>query len=228
MHIGKKDKDERSGKQKALEEQIDAMLDPKRPAGSAAPDSPAAEVSDKELPKVNAVSTAAEPAGTAPALSDDLRKKIGVSKADTKPLSIDKLDEITGKISDSDKSDDKAKPKEKEKPEADDGPNSPAKPAADDKPAPQKDLDEDTAGLDDARTDEAVDDIVSHEGDVMLAVEDATRKEHNPQLAAPKDKHKKNGHHILATVMWTLVVFISIIAVLLLVLLITGGEVTAV
>jgi heme/copper-type cytochrome/quinol oxidase subunit 2 len=59
-------------------------------------------------------------------------------------------------------------------------------------------------------------------------VEDATRAERNPELKAPKTKHKKGGHHILATIMWTLVVFVTIVAVLFLVLLVTGGDLTSV
>ncbi len=213
MHIGKKDKDEKSDKRKTLEEQVDAMLDPKR-----------ADESGKKptKPKVNAVSTAAEPASTAPELSNDLRKKIGIGDADTKPLSIDKLDEITSKISAPGGDEAQEESKTKVKPEE------PAETSGDAEPAPQQDLDEGAADLDDARTDEAVDDIVSHEGDVMLAVEDATRKKLNPELAAPKAKHKKGEHHILATIMWTLVAFVTIVAVLFLILLITGGDVTAV
>lgn len=219
MHIRKKDKDDRSDERTALEEQVDAMLDPKRPDGTAgseepAPDTLSSESSDGPA-TVGAVSTAAETAGTAPALSDDLRKKIGVSDADTRPLSIDRLDEITEKVSDAGKKDEAKDRKAKKPDKSDDGPEL------------SRDLDDGTADLDDARTEEAVEDIVSHEGDVILAVEDATRAQHNPQLTASGPKRKKDGHHVLATIMWTLVAFVAMVAVLFLVLLVTGGDVTA-
>ncbi|HEX5743997.1 MAG TPA: hypothetical protein VFX84_00920 [Candidatus Saccharimonadales bacterium] len=216
MHIGKKDRDGKPYERTALEEQVDAMLDPKRPDEPAAPEEPAPDDSSSDGPaKVSAVSTAAETTKTAPALSDDLRKKIGVSDADTKPLSIDRLDEITGKVSDSDTKDE-PKHKKTEEPEA-----------PDDGPASTGDLDDGATDLDDARTEEAVEDILSHEGDVVLAVEDATRAQHNRQSAESGAKRKKGGHHILATIMWTLVAFVAVVALMFLVLLVTGGDVTA-
>lgn len=235
MHIGKKDGDEKRDKRKVLEEEVDAMMDPKRPDGPAhdgkAPDEPAPQPA---RPKVSAVSAPAAPAKTAPELSDDLRKKIGISDAGTKPLSIEKLDEITVRIAGSGKDDKPGKADNEDKPgnKDDDGEETaeddkPAGRKSEDRPAPQKDLDEGSTDLDDARTEEAVDDIVSHEGDVMLAVEDATRKERNPDLKAAKTDQKEGGHRVLSTILWTLVVFVAIIAVLFLVLLVTGQDVTA-
>jgi hypothetical protein len=207
MRIGRKDKDDEADGRSDLEKQVDDMLDPKRPADRESraepePDIPV-EVPGDHKPKVRSVSSPAQ-ARTAPRLSDDLRKKIGIKEADTKPLSIDKLDEITVKAADSSK-------EESDEDDKDD--------------VPPKDFDEGSTDLDDARTDEAVEDIVSHEGDVMLAVEDATRKKNNPGLDHPTEK-KKGGHRLLATIMWTLVTFLAIIAVLFLVLLVTGGDVT--
>lgn len=208
--------DKKTAERKALERRVDAMMDPKRP------DEPLDEPSGEKPPKVIAVSASApEPSGssaaakTAPQLSGQLRKKIGITDADTKPLSIDKLDELAEKISGPDKPAAAA-----EEPTASENP----KESESGEPVPGEDMNDQSADLDDARTDEAVDDIVSHEGDVMLAVADATAAERTREFQ--EKNPEKKGHHVISTLLWTLVFFVAIVAVLFLVLLITGGNVT--
>ncbi len=214
----KKDRDQKKDEQDELVRQIDAMMDPKRPEGADSP--PASD--EKEAAPVPTDVPSSSSAKTAPQLSDKLRKQLGVSASaasKAKPITIKQLDELTGEIEDSDKPD---------VPEADAEGTAPVpdtdesdKAETETKPAP--DIESGSVELDDARTDEAVDDIVSHEGDVMLAVEDATAAERNRELNE-KDKDA-GGHHLLSTIFWTLVFVVVIVAVLLAVLFITGGKV---
>jgi hypothetical protein len=131
---------------------------------------------------------------TAPQLSAKLRKQIGVDDAPAKPLSINKLDEPTESAA------------------------TPTKPAD---PPPQDGITEQT-DLDDSRTDEAVDDIVSYEGDVMLAIADSTVAERNRQ--AGETSEPKRAHGAFSAIIWTLVFLIAVTAVILSVLLVTGGN----
>lgn len=134
---------------------------------------------------------------TAPQLSPKLRKQIGVVVEDS-----------SGKKTEAKKSQ---------------GPRS----AKDDTEKSRSDdeLMRRSVDLDDARTDEAVNDIVSYEGDVMLAVSDATADERTRKAEEATGKSKKSGGW-LSAIFWTFVIFIVIVAVALAVLFASGGKVT--
>ncbi|MGH7192155.1 MAG: hypothetical protein ACREJM_01320 [Candidatus Saccharimonadales bacterium] len=93
-------------------------------------------------------------------------------------------------------------------------------------PARADDPIEQSADLDDARTDEAVKDIVSYEGDVMLAVADSTAEARNREAGVSEDEDEGGGRRWLSAIIWTLVIFIVIVAVVFFALLVTGGNVT--
>lgn len=71
--------------------------------------------------------------------------------------------------------------------------------------------------LDDAVSDAAVDDIVAHESDTVLAAEDAALKSQNVHEPKPRKIHRH-------PVFWTLVAFVAIVAVTLALLLVSGGN----
>ena len=71
--------------------------------------------------------------------------------------------------------------------------------------------------LDDAASDAAVDDIVAHESDTVLAAEDAVLKAQNVHEPKPKKLH----HH---PVFWTLVTLVAVVAITLGLLLVSGGN----
>src|SRR5664279_4351135 len=86
MRNKKKDEPKKTPEQQALEQQVDAIMDPKHPDDK----QPVAEV-------VKSVETGKN-VKTAPELSAKLRKQIAVSDVPTTPISIDKLDELTESI----------------------------------------------------------------------------------------------------------------------------------
>lgn len=172
------------------------------------------EMMDPARTGAPAVKSTGPAAKTAPQLSSELRQKTGAGAAEAKPIKIKKLDEITEKIAVSE-----------EKKEKDEGPEQAEEQDLASEPA-QADFEKGSTELDDARIDEAVDDIVAHEGDVMLAVEDATAAERNRQLA--KDDDEDKGHPVLSTLFWTVVFFLAIVAVLIVALYVTGGNVSGI
>lgn len=211
----KKEKNEKTPEREALERQVDAMMDPKRPDPVPAPSAepglvPPAEPAAAPAPiAADMDNTESLPsAKTAPELSPRLRKKIPVdhdseepdepalkpasASVSAPPLSIDELDKIAGKIE-------------------------PDKPAEPEDPAPEaseKDGTELSTDLDDSQTEKAVDDIVAREGDVMLALQDAATgkaKKTNPKSSPHGWKAKLRA---LLRNKWTWV----IVAVLLIVL----------
>jgi hypothetical protein len=193
MRNKKKDEPEKTPEQEALEQRVDAMMDPNKPdeAPVATAEPPVAEKPAVKVPG------AGKGTKTAPRLSTKLRKQIGAADVPAKPLSIDKLDALTESIAE---------------------PETPSEPEAPETP----DITEQSMELNDSRTDEAVDDIVSYEGDVMLAIADSTAAERNKQVAPIPDK--KGTHHTFATIIWTLVFLIVVIAIVLGWLLVTGGN----
>jgi len=196
MRHKKKSETEKTPEQQALEKHVDAMMDPKLPdAPEAVKVSPTAEKSRPEI-KAVAVPVAAGPT-TAPQLSSKLRKQIADTSA--KPLSIDKLDELTEQITKSDSPKATKNPPEKAQ----------EPPVETEEAAAEEDPTEQSIELDDARTDEAVDAIVAYEGDVMLAVADATAEERNRQSAEEKPK----GHPVFSMLVWTLVAIVAVIIV---------------
>ncbi|HET7320179.1 MAG TPA: hypothetical protein VFI84_01165 [Candidatus Saccharimonadales bacterium] len=71
--------------------------------------------------------------------------------------------------------------------------------------------------LDDAVSDAAVDDIVAHESDTVLAAEDAALKTQTVHEPKPKKIH----HH---PVFWTFITLIVLVAIALALLLVSGGN----
>lgn len=218
MRDKKKSGPKKTAEQEALEKHVDAMMDPKRPDETEpAPESE----SPPEEPKITAVAApASEPAKTAPQLSPTLRKKITVSDAAAKPLSIDKLDELTEQIAKTGAGKSK-KTKKPEPPAEDDDKPVDDGPAAEDA---QQDITEQSTDLDDAQTDKAVDDIVAYEGDVMLAVADSTAAEHNRKFGTVVEERK--GHPVLSMLFWTLIALVAILIVALVALLFMGDSLT--
>jgi hypothetical protein len=210
MRDKKKTESTKTAEQEALEKHVDAMMDPKQHAETSATSMPVPEA------KIEVVPVSGSPT-TAPQLSPKLRKQIAVSDVSAKPLSIDKLDELTKKIT---------KSKKPAKTESSDKPIEVPKALAEtgEQPAKQQDITERSTDLDDAQTDEAVDDIVAYEGDVMLAVADSTAEEHNRQFARV-DKPK--GHPVFSTLIWTLVALVVMLIIGLCVLLIMGDNLAA-
>lgn len=203
----KKKTTEKTPEREALEKHVDAMMDPKQPDSAA--ETAAIPEADRPEPAITAVAIPADDAPkTAPQLSSKLKKQAGVAA----PLSIDKLDELTKSITESDGKPPKKSKKANEKPEkAADNPEEPAAP---------KDAEVDSMELDDADTDKAVDDIVAYEGDVMLAVADSTAEEHNREVAQAKPKKR----HIFSTLFWTLITLLVILIIVFCVLLVMGDN----
>lgn len=224
----KKDKDQKTSEQEALEKQIDAMMDPKRPDG--APEPAAAAKADPIEPPDLSSPSADGGSRTAPELPDKLRKQLGVDAKPTKPITIKKLDEITERIAETPPVADKPKKKEPEKTSKDEKPakteaqdGMPDSDDAEKSGRSDEDISKQSTDLDDVRTDAAVDDIVSYEGDVMLAIADSTAAERNRQAEAAAGTERKKGN--FSAFLWFLVFVIAVIALLLLGLLVTGGNV---
>lgn len=230
----KKDELEKTPEQEALERHVDAMMDPKLPDPTddepiKTPKEPEPAVAPPAIERLTIrPPKSAKTAKTAPELPTTARK-ITVSDASAKPLSIDKLDQLAESIvaKDNDKPDEKpgSKPKPTEKPKP--GPEDDVADDADtpddkDDAAPNEDdIAEPGIDIDDERTDEAVDDIVAHEGDVMLAVADATAAERNRE--AEKMTGKKS-HKGLAAFFWFLVAVMAALAIVITALMMTGGN----
>lgn len=142
---------------------------------------------------------------TAPQLSPKLRKQIAVDDGERQAVS--------------------PKPKESTpQAKAQTETESDAQPTSDQADDPIKQ----SIDLDDTRTDEAVKDIVSYEGDVMLAVADSTAEARNREAGIDDDgsEDEGGGRRWLSAIMWTLVIFVVIVAVVFFALLVTGGNVT--
>jgi hypothetical protein len=223
MRDKKKVVSEKTPEQAELEKHVDAMMDPKRP--DEVQEKPAASSAAKPPePAITAVTIPADDAPTtAPQLSSRLRKQITINDASAKPLSIDKLDELTRSITESDKPKKSKKSADKTKapakPEVTEEPET-SEPAETDETAPEADITENSMELNDAQTDKAVDDIVAYEGDVMLAVADSTAEAHNRQFAEAEPEKR----HLFSTVMWTLVALVTILIIALSVLLVMGDS----
>lgn len=142
---------------------------------------------------------------TAPQLTPELRKKIGVTDADEPEAAP-------------------AKPKSAAKKSAPAAKKDSAKTAVPDEPASDEDLMKRSADLEDDRTDEAVKDIVSYEGDVMLAVADSTAEARNQGVEDSDEEDKGRG--FFSIVMWTLIIFIVIVAVVAVAVFATGTNVS--
>ena len=203
MRIGKKDKPKKTPEQKELERRVDAMMNPGLPDYSDGTDAPPA--AEPEKPAIERLSIKpSKAAKTAPELPT-AAKKITVSDANAdaentaaKPLSIDKLDQLTKEIVGNDKQND-----DKTAAKTDEG---------EEEPGPSMDLD-------DVRTDEAVDDIVAHEGDIMLAVADATAAKRSRKAGESAGKS-----HGLSNFIWFLVALAAVLAIAISVLMATGGN----
>ncbi len=207
MRDKKKTTPGKTPEQEALEKHVDAMMDPKQPDDAEKSAPPLAPATKKSEPAITAIATPADDAPkTAPQLSPKLSKQISVTDASAKPLSIDKLDELTKTIAESET------PKKSKK--------SAKKTEEKDEPEQAADIAESDAGLDDAETDKAVDDIVAYESDVMLAVADSTAEAHSKEASLPEPK--KRG--VFSTIIWTLVALVAILIVALSVLLVMGDN----
>jgi hypothetical protein len=225
----KKDEPEKTPEQEALERHVDAMMDPKLPDPSDEPaeiqpkkpePTPAPEPAPPAIERLTVrPPKSAKTAKTAPELPSaaPAARKITVSDASAKPLSIDKLDQLAESIVAKDKDKPAEKPDEKPKPEP--KPDEPDN--ADDAAPEEDDIAELGIDMDDERTDEAVDDIVAHEGDVVLAVADATAAERNRE--AEKMTGKKS-HKGLAAFFWFLVAVMAALAIVITLLMMTGGN----
>jgi cobalamin biosynthesis Mg chelatase CobN len=215
MRDKKKATPEKTPEQEALEKRVDAMMDPKRPDEPI--ENELAPPAEDPEPTVTAVSPpAADPpttATTAPQLSPKLRKQIAVTEVPAQPLSIDKLDELTKSITESDT------PK-KTKKSADKS----EKPDKQEESDEQENITEQSTDLDDAQTDEAVEDIVAYEGDVMLAVADSTAEERNRQAEEPS---AQKGHPVFSVIIWVLVAAVVMLIIALCALLLLGDNLAA-
>lgn len=167
---------EKSAEEKALEERVEVMMNPEIPDPTSAP-----AIDTKPAAKESAVTSGgAEPRTqikSAPPLASRLRKQIPVSPAavpDT-PLSIDKLDQITGPVEEPTVATTDA-PAAEPRAEA-------AEPPAETASTTESSVEGD--GLENAETDKAVDDIVAQEGDIVLAVEDAAAIRRSGQVKKP-------------------------------------------
>ena len=172
--MAKKSKEpELTPEEKALQEKVDAMMDPKRAEAAEIEvdedDSltEQVEVSDpndskEEVVEVISVSKTRKSVSTAPELP-------GNESIKEDPESVDAVEEP--KKSDTRKN---AEPKEEA--------------------VPAKSPTEKSANLEDTKTDEAVDDIVAHESDTMLAIEDAKidKQKRVAKEIEPAQSHK-NG-----------------------------------
>ncbi len=207
MRDKSKGEPKKTSEQEALERSVDAMMDPKLP-----------DVPEAEVPAEPERAPKTKSAKTAPQLPDKLRKQIAVSDASAQPISIEKLDDLAESITASKPA---RKRKKKEEPEQPDKQDEPEEKDEPDESEPAETVEPESTDLDDAQTDEAVDDIVSHEGDVMLAIEDATAAERNRQA---EDAAGDSGGGF-STFVWSVVVIIAVIAIVLFVLLVTGGNI---
>ncbi|HVX57704.1 MAG TPA: hypothetical protein VHA37_08295 [Candidatus Saccharimonadales bacterium] len=163
--------------------------------------------------EVVAIETAGEviQVKTAPPLPTKLRKQITVTGGD---------DEPQPKKSEEPKKTEESAPE----PEPDDKPETyeveEAAPAA---AAPDEFMGQ-SIDLDDELTDEAVTDIVAHEGDVVLAVADATAAERNQELLGT-DTQESTGHSAFAKIFWSLIFILAVISIIVFYLLVTGANV---
>ena len=219
----KKSESKKTPEQEALERHVDAMMDPKQPDEVPTGKVPEPAVANPKITAVAApVSPDAQIATTAPQLSPKLRKQIAVAGTPAKPLSIDKLDELTKSITEAEtpkKSKKFAKSKAQEEPETEEpAPEEPALEAAED------DIAEQSTDLEDTQTDKAVDDIMAYESDVMLAVADSTAEERSRQ-AEVTPEHK--GHPVVSMIFWSVVALVVILIIALSVLLFMGDSLTS-
>ncbi len=130
----------------------------------------------------------------------------------SKPLSIDKLDEVVESIAESETP--KKSKKSKVKDETPKEPEVPEEPEA-------ADIAENDTGLDDTETNKAVDDIVAYESDVMLAVADSTAEAHNKEF---EQQAKPKKHPVFSTIVWTFIALAAILIIVLAVLLVMGDS----
>jgi hypothetical protein len=211
MRNKKKDRPDKVSEEDALVRRVDAMMDPKLPdPPKRLPDpEPASgpDQSQESAPVKTALSE--EPVRTAPQLPSKLRRKVTISDIKAGPpaakprATTEKILKIPDTI---------PVPVPDQAPEPDDA----ATPA---------EVTESSVDLDDQRTDEAVKDIVSHEGDVMLAIADATTDERGRR--AEKEFDKSQSRLTLATFLWFLVAVLAILAILLVILMVTGGDLSS-
>lgn len=195
----KSDPTEASDERGEIERRVDAMMSVERPADKPAPKSkkPAEKASDdkSDEPMTN------EP--TAPQLPARLLKSIGgkstIKIIPSEPESNADTADDDPPADDTDESDNNALPVESE---ANEQPSpEPAKAAA--SPLPGDPL-EDTA------TDEAVDDIMVHEADLQLAVDDVRTR----RLTAEAElQHQRSSLRAIFTSFWTWLIIIGIAGV---------------
>jgi hypothetical protein len=213
MRHKKKPLSSKTPEQEALEKHVDAMMDPKQPDEPAAIAALAAvEPASPGSKSVDAGSSAP----TAPELSAKLRKQAGITDTPAKPIHIKQLDEVAEAASSSEEASKDEKPAQQS--------DQPEELAETEQESPeqeeQNDIDDQSADLDDKQTDKAVDDIVAHEGDVMLAVADATAEARSEELGADEPK----GHPVLSTIFWGIIALLVILIILFIVLLIMGDN----
>lgn len=193
--LNKKSKDpEKSPQEQALEQQVEAMMNPELPnpgketLSTGVATSAGAEPAAKLAASTDGTATpAARPqVKTAPPLAAPLRKQIPVSNAGvlpTAPLKIEGLDAVAGSVPASEDTV-AADPTDIPTPEdstlptevAADAPTAAADAAEMTETTEIPDESGNEDNLSDDITDRAVDDIVAQEGDIVLAVEDAKRR----------------------------------------------------
>ncbi|HXE10069.1 MAG TPA: hypothetical protein VN554_01450 [Verrucomicrobiae bacterium] len=205
MRLRKKSEPEKSPEERALEERVEDMMDPKRP--DTAPAVPAA-ASDATTVSANV------DVKTAPQLSAKLRKQIAI-KDDAAPALKQTGKRRTAASKSGSKSEAAAPASPPEKPES---------PVPAEEAAPETDPTDLSTNLDDSRTDEAVEDITRYESDVVLAVADATADSRSRQAEADNPTHPV--HHVFSAFVWTLVFLMAVAAIAFFVLLVTGGNVS--
>lgn len=214
--IKRKNESKKSPEQQALEARVDAMMDPKRSDAETS-----TEVSEppKKPPKSSTPPPAAADVKTAPRLSATLRKQITVADAGDKPAAEEPPKKPVKQA--------KTAPKNEatEEPAPEPAEEKPAE-AEQSEIAETEDATMQSTDIDDEGVDEAVDDIVRYEGDVMLAVADATADERSREAQEVVRQGHSAGHRVFSVTLWTLVFLVAIIAVVFFVLLVTGANVS--
>lgn len=211
MRNKKKGPPDKVSEKEALVRRVDAMMDPKLPDPppkrllDPEPEDQPAAIAPPESP-----TAPAEHVRTAPQLPPKLRRKVTISDITAGPPPATKPAATTEKILKI--------------------PDTMSGPIPDQTPEPtaetsMTDATESSVDLDDQRTDEAVKDIVSHEGDVMLAIADAATDERGRR--AEKEFDKSQSRLTVATFLWFLVALLAILAILLVILMITGGDLSS-
>jgi hypothetical protein len=202
MSNKKATKADQSTEQQALEQRVDAMLSTESKA-SATPGSPEVtapvDALAQKTSSLHIVSDYASNPTTAPKLPSKLRKDVAVSKTGAKPAKVSPPPESTSVAID------ETPPKPNVSAPVAEPVESISEPAvAATSTTPPKSI------VEDAETDKAVQDIVIHEGDTQLAVDDAFAR----QKAAEAEAIGRHGFlHRFFTSFWTWLFIVGIAGV---------------